>query len=302
MRGLGGYVMRSRYHAAAVAALSGVMSWLIPPLSWVSAGVVGLTSLKHGALEATAVMVLGGSALVLMSMAALGTPIAAAGLMALWLPVALCALVLRATRDQAWVLIGAGVFGFLTAATLRISVGDPTAWWSEQLTSFMELASAGRDISVELQRLGQIAVYLNALIGLAVTLSVALTVFFARWWQASMDNPGGFREEFLRLALPKWWVILAAVSVAALAFYGPKSPAGGYWLDGAIICLGLFVIHGIAISHCVVAQRRMSAGWMFGMYMLLFLQPQIVAPVLATAALADSFIDIRRISANRHSQ
>jgi hypothetical protein len=302
MRGLGAYVMRSRYHAAAVAALSGAMSWLLPPLSWLSAGVVGLTSLKHGAREAALVIGLGGAALLLMSVLALGTPIAGVGLVALWLPVALCALLLRASRDQAWVLIGAGAFGFMTATMLRISVDDPTAWWREQLTNVMQVASNGRDISVELQQLAEIAVYLNGVIGLAIMLSVMITVFFARWWQALMDNPGGFRSEFHRLALPKWWLLPTAACAAAVTVSGLQTAAGGYWLDGAIICLGMFVVHGIAISHCVVAQRGISAGWLFGMYVLLFLQPQIAAPVLATTAITDSFIDIRRLAVNRQTQ
>jgi hypothetical protein len=102
----------------------------IPPLSYLSGAAVGLVVLRHGIKEAVFVLV--GAALLtaLMVLAGAGTPAPAVVLLlVLWLPVSVCATVLRITQSQGWVVLTVGSIVALFAVGMHLLTNDPVAWW-----------------------------------------------------------------------------------------------------------------------------------------------------------------------------
>jgi hypothetical protein len=263
-------------------------------MSWLSAGVVGLATLKQGPWEATGVSLTGGLCLALLALAAFGSPLGALGLIGLWVMVIVCAAVLRSTREQGLMFAASGAMGLLLAEVLRFSVEDVAQWWYAALARVIE--AAGSDGGQALTQLEQIKVYINPLMAIAAMLSIALAVLFARWWQALIDRPGGFREEFHRLRLPRGTSLLAVAAMVALAVNGPAGRMGGAALDALFVCLGLLAIHGIAVGHALVRLKNRASGWLVGMYLAVLFAPQVALPVLTTVAIADSFVDLRRLA------
>nr|WP_255771967.1 hypothetical protein [Microbulbifer guangxiensis] len=118
----------------------------------------------------------------------------------------------------------------------------------------------------------------------AITAVLALVV--GRWWQAMLDNPGGFRQEFHQLRLP---LPLAAVGWVVWV-YGLMTEDYAFW--GAVIAFPLMVA-GIALIHWLVARREWGNGPLVVMYIALVIVALPLAGLLCTLALIDSWIDIR---------
>jgi hypothetical protein len=115
-------------------------------------------------------------------------------------------------------------------------------------------------------------------------LAICLTMM-ARWWQALLYNPGGFRQEFHGLRLPpRLAMALAALFLAAS--FGVPVLAG--WV--LYFVMPLFFA-GLALVHGLVGLKKLSGLWLGAFYMLL-LSP-VVAQLLTVAALFDSWYDFR---------
>jgi hypothetical protein len=122
----------------------------------------------------------------------------------------------------------------------------------------------------------------------AMLLSLALTLLIARWWQALLYNPGGFREEFthLQLGLP------AAVLALALAAGAWLSKAS-LMIELALVASVMFLLQGMAVAHAVIAKTASPTLWLAGVYGLLVLaMPQMMA-ALAAMGVIDTFADFR---------
>ena len=128
MRAVVALIMRSRSYAMTASALSAALSFLFPPLSYVSGAVIGLATLKQGPREG--LLVIAGSVL-LSGMFAM--VIADSPKPALWfvvmtgLPAWLLAMVVRTTRSQGLAVVAATGFGLVTVLVLHVIVGDPAA-------------------------------------------------------------------------------------------------------------------------------------------------------------------------------
>ncbi len=121
--------------------------------------------------------------------------------------------------------------------------------------------------------------------GLAVMMLLLLVL--ARWWQSLLYNPGGFGEEFRQIRLSP---VLVVVSMTALlACYGLGEFAR--WANLLIIPM---TMAGIAFVHWIVMEKEMSRSWLVSFYLLMVLMSQLVTPMLATLALIDSWMNLRK--------
>src|SRR5690606_5940192 len=109
----------------------------------------------------------------------------------------------------------------------------------------------------------------------------------ARWWQAMLYNPGGFREEFHRLRLPPLLAagLIAAGIVATL-------PGPDYRLWAALFAVR-FTVAGFALVHGVAGLNGWGRGPLVALYLCWLLFGWAKA-MLLLAALVDSWVDIRR--------
>lgn len=128
------------------------------------------------------------------------------------------------------------------------------------------------------------------IIAASVSLGVILSLLLARWWQALLYNPGGFRQEFHNLRLDLRLVGLCLV-VALVLMQVPK--AGGGIL---VIMLPLFFA-GLGFIHWWAGSRKITwLPWLiyFGLVLSLW-----VSTTVATIGLLDTLFNLRkRVSKN----
>lgn len=291
--------MRGRLQATGVAGLCGVLSWIFPPLSYISGATVALVTLRLGAREGF-IVVLGTAVLAgVFALVWLKNTVPALALIsAIWLPVWICAQVLRISHSQGAMLVTIGIFGGLFAVGMWVLTGDAQAWWREWLGKVLEHQTQGSNgLSPEI--VDRTALVMNGLMAAAISLSLTITLLIARWWQAVLYNPGGFRTEFQGLRLPR--LLAIPVVIAAVWVLIQLAKGGDYALvtDLALVASVLYFFQGLAVIHYRV--RNQPMGWMVILYALLFLIPHYTYLSLAMTGLADNFVNFRGIKYSDNS-
>lgn len=293
MRSVLTFVMRGRVHVITACAVCSVFSLLLFPFSYVSGALLGLATLRNGAVEGALVLlgstVLGGAFM----FAAIDTFRPAFYLALLsWLPLWGLAIVLRETRSQGAALAAGGLLLAAVVVVVRLYLGDPAAWWTRVLEGFFSWLPFPGDWGPFIER---IAPLMTGVVASGALLGLAATLMLARWWHAVLDRPGGFGEEFRALRMPGYSGY-AALVLCAVAWLGSGwgSDLAFEWL---MILVVLFGLQGLALVHCVVKQRNASVAWLAGLYVALAIVPQPASEVvlgLAFAGLSDTWVDYRR--------
>ena len=211
-------------------------------------------------------------------------------LLGLWLPVWGLAASLRRTVSLPRTVLLAGLFGAGLVLGFHAAVGDTTAWWSRVFEAFLGdgLQAAGAE---QAEALAQVAGIMTGFVGAAFTLSVLGSLLLARWWQALLYNPGGFREEFHELRLGR---NLGGVSVVLLAVTAAlDGPAEALARDMLFVAIVLHLLQGLAVVHALVRRTGSGIGWLAATYVLLLVAMPQTAVTLALAGFADSWADFR---------
>ena len=279
MRGLAEFIMRGRWQALAVAVV-GAGSLLF---GWLSAAAIALVTLRKGVVD--------GSWLVLWALLPallaawmsgdVGSIVLLAGTFAL-------AATLRVTVSLAMAILASVGLGLIGGAALLLISGE---FLDQLVLVFAELigeieanmTGAGEAIALQRPTAMQVAGILAA--GNAVT--AVLSLLLARYWQALLYNPGGFRVEFHRLRLP----VGATLSLGALAIVlWLQAP----WISGwAFVWAVPLMFAGFALVHAWVAATSRGNGSLVMFYaMWLFFDP--VKGLLLGVVMADALLDFRR--------
>lgn len=285
-----------------VAVAAAVLSLLLPPLNYISGAVVALVTLRRGWLEGLIIIIGAGLVIALFAAVSSSDPVRAALFAAaVWLPVWLLAAVLRGTVSLPATLMSAAIMGMAGVGAAYLALDDPAAFWQgvlTRITAEMQFSQANVTPEQMGEVIAQIAAQMTGMMAAAMTLSVLLSVLLARWWQALLYNPGGFRREFHSLRLSRNFALLAfAVLAAALLSAGKVQELAANMI---VVLVAVYLLHGLALLHGVVAARGMHTAWLAGVYVLsLFILPQL-ALLLATAAFIDSWLDFRgRLPGNK---
>ena len=145
--------------------------------------------------------------------------------------------------------------------------------------------SAQAGVSEELSLLPD-RTFVLGLLAWMIALTVVCGLFVARWWQALLFNPGGFREEFHGFRLDqRVALILFAIVVAGVALPREYTP----WME--LLSLPL-LIAGVALVHSSVALMNWGGHWLGLMYFgLFFIGP--TGTVLVGLGLVDSILNLR---------
>ena len=279
MRGLAEFIMRGRWQALAVAVV-GAGSLLF---GWLSAAAIALVTLRKGVID--------GSWLVLWALLPallaawmsgdIGSIVLLAGTFVL-------AVILRTTVSLALAILASAALGILGGAGLLLISGE---FLDQLVVVFAELIgdleanmkASGQTITLPRPTPGQVAGILAA--GNAVT--AVLSLLLARYWQALLYNPGGFRVEFHRLRLP----VGATLILGGLAIFLWLQAS---WISGwAMVWAVPLMFAGFALVHAWVAFTRRGNGSLVAFYaMWLFLDP--VKGLLLGLVMADALLDFRR--------
>jgi len=280
MRSLAEFAMRSRATALLVAVLSTGTSLFF----WVGAAVVALVTLRKGASE--------GLILLLWSLLPAG---AVLYLLAEVLPIAnliavfLLALVLRNTVSLAMTLIIAPITG-LVLGTVLLTIASPyldflvqvmeelVAQWRQGLPAGTEGAAAIVAPGRELISGGLVIMH---------TLSASVSILLARWWQATLYNPGGFAQEFHNLRLGYRPAAALLLSAGYCMTLGEQ-----YSLWATALSIPL-LMSGLGLMHFLFNRAHNTRRWIW----LLYFSVVLIDPVkwvICLVAVIDSFIDVRR--------
>ena len=279
MRGLAEFIMRGRWQALAVAVV-GAGSLLF---GWLSAAAIALVTLRKGIID--------GSWLVLWALLPallaawmsgdIGSIVLLAGTFVL-------AVILRTTVSLALAILASAALGILGGAGLLLISGE---FLDQLVVVFAELIgdleanmkASGETITLPRPTPGQVAGILAA--GNAVT--AVLSLLLARYWQALLYNPGGFRVEFHRLRLP----VGATLILGGLTIFLWLQAS---WISGwAMVWAVPLMFAGFALVHAWVAFTRRGNGSLVAFYaMWLFLDP--VKGLLLGLVMADALLDFRR--------
>jgi len=294
MRALAKLAMQG--HSQAVMLVSGlaILSLLFPPLSVFSSAVVGLITLRKGAGAGVLLLILATIASGILSQLALGSygPVIGFGLL-LWVPVWLITALLRFSRSLGFALLGGLVLGLVVVAGQYLQVEDPVAYWREMLEPFTQslveaqvLDSLQQPILVD-----AMAKWMPGVLAAGFLLQSMASTFLARWWQATLYNPGGFRSEFHELRLPRALTIVTILAMAMVLVLGEEGE-----LVLLYVVTVLFVgwsLHGLSLVHSIVGKFKASSGWIVGIYLLLLFAMIHTVVVLAIAGMTDAWFDFR---------
>lgn len=288
---LAAFVMMGRWHATGVVVGFALLGLMVPPLTLLSGAALGLVTLRLGAASGLSVLGLAVLALTALSAIATGRPwIGAAYGMTQWAPLLILALILQRTVSLATTLKAASALSLAVVLGVKYMAPDIMLLWQTVLDDVVRPALLRADMPSATVNalLHQAAQVMTGGFVAAMLLSLCLALLLARWWQALLYNPGGFREEFtaLQLDYPPAGLALALTAAALLT-------GAPLMIELSTVASVIFFLQGMAVAHAVIAKSGHPAVWLAGVYgALLLALPQMMAGLAAMGAI-DAFADFR---------
>ena len=276
MKALGNYILRTRVHAILAISVLTLLSIFISPFSYfISGAPMGLAALRKGPV--TGLQVAAGC-LLLTALPAMalnlqpGIPIAF--MATVWLPVILCAGLLRNTQSQGLMVLCAGTVGVFFTALIYVMLEDIQTWWYEWFELWKQYAESEPARQQLEQAYQLISPLLSAIFASGFVISLIITMLLARWWQSALFNPGGFRKEFYALRLPRILVFPTLAGLLTLLLVpGTASIA---LRDTVILMLVLYLFQGISVIHGFLYTRARSRVWLIVIYGMFFIMPRFI--------------------------
>ncbi len=289
--------MRSRVHAAVVTSFLGMLTWVLPPVSYLSGAALGLYTLRRGLTEGVQVLLGAAVLALLLALVGIGNALPALALvLALWVPVAVAALVLRTSMAQGPMLLAVVLLGVLVLTGLHLVVGDLPAWWARWLGELESSLPSGTSLGLDEAARARIAAVMTGIVAAAMVTSLTATVLLARWWQSLLYNPGGFRDEFHGLRLPRPMLYATGmIGAVAIAQSLGDAPRGGIATELLLVATVAYMFQGLAVVHQRARARGVAGGWLVPLYLGLALLPQYLILVLGLLGAADGIVNFRRL-------
>ena len=298
MSALAQFIMKGRNQAILMLSFFTILSWLLSLASLLAAAALALPTLRLGPRDGMIVMA---GALPVVAVAGyflMGSALDAAGFaLVIWVPVILVSWVLRVTTNLSAALLAAVGLGSLSVTGFYLVVDDVAGFWKNQFQTLLkpildQQAQVAGDASIAMT-LDVFSRFATGSVAAGSILSVMLSILLARWWQAGLYNPGGFRKEFVSLRLSKWLALTVLVSIATILMTG-----GDFGLFVANFILPVFVgamMAGFSVVHALLSDNPNGRFWLTGLYIgIMFVTPLII--LVALLGIADSWFDWRRLA------
>ncbi len=293
MRALASFVMRGPGQAVLVAAGFAALSLAVPPLSYLSAAVLALVTLRNGPKDGALVLVAAAAVLAGMGLLSVGVPWVglSVGLM-LWLPVWLLSLTLRASVSLALAFQAAAVLGACVVLGTHIVVAEPVAAWRDLLEGYFAPLLREAGVADVERALAAMAELMTGVAAAALVSSYLVSLLLARWWQAMLYNPGGFQQEFHELRLGQAMAgVTLLVFAAAWLFEGGGARVAR---DLGSVAIAVYLFQGLAVVHGLVKLLKAHVAWLVGMYVLGVVALPQVSTLISGLGLLDTWVDVRR--------
>jgi len=272
--------MRGRWQALAVAVL-GAGSLLF---GWISAAAVALVTLRQGVASGGWLVFWALLPAVVVSWLS-GDP----GSVLLLLGVFVLAVVLRATVNLALAVAASALVGLISGGGLLLIGADFLAQLVEVFAALLEQlqSNVATEESMDLVLSAPSTVQIAGILAAGNAVTAVFSLLLARYWQALLYNPGGFREEFHALRLPPLWT--TGLGLLALAVWAQEP-----WVSGwALVVSVPLMFCGFSLVHAYAAASGRGVSSLVIFYLLwLFVDP--VKGLLLGCVVADAWIDFRR--------
>ncbi|MAV08099.1 MAG: hypothetical protein CMQ88_02730 [Gammaproteobacteria bacterium] len=278
MKALAEFILRGRLQALMVALIGSFF-----PL--ISTAAIALVSLCKGAKEGTLLFLWVSLALVLLQQSGTENPLlTAVSIVSLGIMV-LAAEVHRVMASWQWTLLVIVVIAVVSAQGFAILMG----------ASVTSLVATAQDVLNAVKSQGQdaqlsIALSESMLLGLVATILAIgsmMSLMLARWWQAGVQNPGGFQKEFHGFSIDAKIAVILIVTLVVGQFFSQSTQI---WVNIAALPL---IIAGIALVHFAVKLFGQGRQWLAFLYVGMIMVGKPVTLLLVVLALTDSLIDLR---------
>lgn len=292
--------MKGRLQATTVASSMALLSLLFPPVSIVSSASVALVTLRRGGREGGLVLLISCIACALLGqLLSIGVYIALLYGLVLWLPVWLVSIILREGRQLAVAVEIAVMLGILGVVGFYLYHPAPADLWINVLNQmFQPMIIEQYEIPAEKINLSLIRFsrLMTGAIAAGIVYGMLFGLFLARWWQAALYNPGGFRSEFLTLRLHPQ-LALATLVILLLALLVPGVIAEMCW-NLIVLLFVLYTISGTAALHDAFAKTKSGRFMVPFLYITLVMIPHVSIAV-ALFGLGDTWLDLRNKISNQ---
>lgn len=308
MRALASYVLRGKASAVLVACGFGVLSLMLPPLSWpaafFSSAALALVILVKGSKEGLQTAMLAVVAMLALTGIAAKAPIL--GMMyatLLWLPALLVAEVLRQQRSLAMALTGALALAAAVLMGIYVLVDAPSQWWrdyiEQQVIPMLEQAGlAGPQLPKGEQELNAIARVMTGTLVSFWFLGLCLTTLLSRWWQSiATSRLEAYHEEFYQL---RFGTLVSGIALLCLA--------SAFLLEGllaevahnlSLLMLVVFLFQGLSVMHQRLGQKANAKLWIVAMYVMLVLTLPYLLIAIAVTGWLDNWVNLRGRGSNK---
>lgn len=294
MRALAAWIMARRVNSLVATSGFAAISFVVPPLLIVSLASLGLVTLRKGAREG--LLVMAGCVALFVIMVLVTAQSVRADLIVLailWLMTWLVALVYRTMSTPAWMINSVGMIGMLGVIGFYLVVPDPAGFWLVLLEQhikpvFVEQQLLANNEELDLL-LGMLASVMTGGVAALASIVLIMSLLLARWWQAILYNPGGFRQEFYSLRLGKG-TAMVLIALLLISLIGKFAIA----TDMATVLWLLYFFQGMAVIHGLIGVTGLSIGWLVSLYLLLMIMPNYASPVISGLGLVDTWFDFRK--------
>jgi len=288
------FIMAGPSQAALVAAVTAILALKLPPLAWLSGGVIALIVLHLGPRRGMQLVGFSGLAVMGLGWIVIGTPVLAFSMiMLLWMPVWLAAVVLYRTVSLALALQLITAMAMLFVLVFQLIYPDLLLALSQEFAGMIQpmidqqpTEQARQDLVAALDT---VLPLLPGLLAMSLMIGAVLSLLLGRWWQSALYNPGGLSKEFNELRLGK---APAAVSVVLLVV---AMLTGSQLVTMLmLVILALYLMQGLAMIHGLLALKQANKFWLVGLYFIIFIMPQLVILPVAVVGLTDAWVDYRQ--------
>jgi len=299
---LAAFIMRGRMQAMMVASSLGLLSLLFPPVSIVSSASVALVTLRRGGKEGLYVLAFSCLSSAILGILLFGNmQFALLYGLVLWLPIWVISIVLREGKHLSVAIQIAVLFGMIGVLGFYLYADDPATLWQSVLSLMIQpMLASNPDVPLEevKQSIKVFSHFMTGGIAAGSVYGLLFGLFLARWWQAVLFNPGGFREEYLSLRVHSR-VALASLFIVAIAWFSSGIVAEICW-NLSILSLVLYAFVGMAVLHSAFSEMKTKRFTVPFLYITLVLVPHVVA-IIVVVGVVDAWLDLRSKILNKKS-
>ncbi len=294
MKFLAAFIMKGRMQAMMVASSLALLSLLFPPVSIVSSASVALVTLRRGANEGLYVLIFSCLSAAVLGFFLFGNvQFAILYGAVLWLPIWVISIVLREGKHLSVAIQMAVLFGMIGVIGFYLFVNDPAILWQSVLNVMAQPMLANNpDVPVEevQKSIKVFSHFMTGAITAATVYGLLFGLFLARWWQAVLYNPGGFREEYLSIRVHSK-VATASLFLVAVAWFSSGSVAEVCW-NISVLLIVLYAFVGMAVLHVSFSEMKIKRFAVPFLYITLVLVPHVIA-IVVIVGVVDAWLDLR---------